>query len=161
MQTFAVGPGHRVLAFWQGDKRTVFVAGTEAEAGRDLGGEARPEEAGPRNAARIYLRVLAKAEDPDALDDVMDWEAVRKDMMGDDPRGDLVTAKAVAKVMKDKLRTAKPSVPRENLELLEKFLQVSVEGDAASAIVTRDEKTLFRIRLRKREGTWRIVHWPR
>ena len=110
-------------------------------------------------AVRTYFRVMAKAEDPDALDEVMDWEGLRIRLIEKNPNFELVTAEAVGKIFKDKFRAQQSKTRPEDAELIVKLLEISVEGNDATAIIAPTERDNPFL-LVKKDGRWRIVRFP-
>ncbi|GEM_PF-2826800 len=157
--SYAVGPGDKVLAFWPGDAPIKIIAGTEEEAGADLAEEAISDEArAVKDAVLVYFRVAAKAVDVDEIDKVIDWASVGKQLAELNPMFKDMDAEQVAGIVKMQLANSPASVPKDQLDILEAMLKVSVDGDKASVKIKGEGDKPFR--LEKRDGKWIIVQLP-
>jgi hypothetical protein len=108
---FYVDADHKILAWGREGKLVVFVAGTEEECGKDIEVPAgSADQEGAKDVVMIVQKVLCKALDPDVLDAVMDWEAVRQDLAKLDPTFEGITADEAAS--QDTVERRPGSLPR-------------------------------------------------
>jgi len=160
--TFAVTPERELLAWWTGDRPIRLIKAASAEeAKQDLPGPAGGEDAaaaGPKQAVVRYFEVAAKVRPVDALDEVMDWKAVKEDLAKEDPSLNDVTPDLFGQLMKQQLSGSDAQITQEQVEMVAAMLQVKVDGERATVAVPGQDEDPFR--LERRDGRWRILHFP-
>lgn len=103
-----------------------------------------------------YLRVLAKAEPVEALDRVMDWDAIHAAMCVDDENVKNLTVAALAEVLRQQFAQAEAAITVEQLDALKPMLEAKLDGDAAEVLLPGAAP----FKLKKGETGWRITYFP-
>lgn len=131
-----------------------MTAGTKEELEADARPPAAPEAGSPVAVVQGFLEVLAKARPPEALDELIDWTAVREELLKRDPSVAAIPVEQVAAIFKQRFSEQDGPSP-EQVSLIVGMLKVQVEGDDAR-ITMPGQKDPFV--LRRRDGRWWIVH---
>lgn len=154
----------KVLAIWPDVAPIRMIAGTEEEILEDIAppaaeGEGETSAAGsPTEAVMTYLRVLGKISPVTELDGVMDWEAIREEMMADSPEVEALSAEMIGQLLKSQFEKAPPAFGEEELNLVGAMLGSEVDGETAKVSIPGQEDDPFLLRLV--EGKWIITHFP-
>ncbi len=111
--------------------------------------------AGPEEAVRVWLEVAAKAKPVEALDAVMDWAAIARQLATEEPRAKGMPPEAVATMFKLRAEQRPPALTVEQIEAMMMMMSTKVEGTSATVRLLNE---LGAFRLTKGEdGTWRIT----
>jgi len=155
---FYVDADHKILAWGPEGQPVAFIAGTEEECGKDIEAAlGSADQEGAKDAVMVVFKVLSKASDPDALDAVMDWEAVRQDLAKVDPTFEGVTADVAASLIKAQLKGEPAAFPEAQLPLIRIALEAEIEGDKATVKIKGHEGKPYV--LKKVDGKWKVVEF--
>ncbi|MCZ6573525.1 MAG: hypothetical protein ACE10D_03995 [Planctomycetota bacterium] len=155
-QTFVLDFDGYLLAFWQEGLPVVMVAGTEKQCGLDIeknngGGAETPEE-----AVVVYIRVMARLVPVDALDRVMDWEALRSVAVKLRPQLARLTPGAFAQGAKRELLRNSRKGDEGAVERIRTDLEVVISPDRHEATVSLPGRPAP-MKLRKSTRGWLIT----
>lgn len=134
----------------------------EVREGRHKGvAEPTAEEdlAAARAAARIFIKVKVKALDPAALDEVVDWAALKASAEKANPALVDLRVEDYAQLAKEAMRgepTPPGHEPEKAFAALDSLIKLAVQGDVATSIA--NGRVLFR--LRRVDDRWRITELP-
>jgi hypothetical protein len=156
---FALDAQHRLLSVTPVKSPIVMVAGTEEEAGANLG-PAAPEAPGTaeaKEAMGVFLDVIAGVKEVDQLDTVMDWKAIREAMAEENEALAAFNDEGFAKLMKDQFKAPKNEAAKAQIAALKEMLEFKMDGDNATVTLPGQEKPYV---LKKVDGKWKIVRIP-
>lgn len=124
-------------------------------------GEGAPEPSAPGSEEPLtpvvtYLRVLAKADPVEALDRVMDWDAIYTAMCAEDENVKGLTADQLAEILRQQFAQAEAGITVEQVEALKPALEVKLDGDAAEVLMPGAAP----FKLKKGETGWKITSFP-
>jgi hypothetical protein len=132
------------------------IVGTEQEASSNLpAGNEKEGAAGAKAALRLYFRVLAKSEDVDALDEVVDWAAYREEVAKEDAEMAGLDAKAYAEREKSVLLSREAVFTVEEAEEIAQFFKADIQGDTAA--MSAEGLQWKPVLLKRIDGKWKIV----
>jgi len=107
-------------------------------------------------AVVTYLRVLAKAEPVEALDRIMDWEAIYTAMCAEDADVKNLSAAQLAEILRQQFAQAEAGITVEQVDALKPTLEVKLDGDAAEVLMPGAAP----FKLGKGEAGWKITYFP-
>ncbi len=155
----AVTEEHKVIAFWPENAPVKMISGTEEQCSANLAvPEREPQpEMTPTAAATVYLKVLAKVEPLDRLDDIVDWDAAYEQIVAIAPDAQGLTPETLRALMRAQLGAAEAPYSPEDVATILPGITEKITDDRASV----DLAGQGRIELRQREdGSWVIVEIP-
>ena len=154
---FTIDEQHRILAISPERAPFRMMAGTEAEAGADLGdiSAEAAAAAGPREAVFGFLDVIGGSKDKDSLDAVIDWKAVREALAKIDKEVAATSDADFPQWLKGKIKVVTNEAGKKQIELFKELLEFKVDGDTATASVPGQDQIPFH--LKKVDGKWKIV----
>ncbi|MCO5165507.1 MAG: hypothetical protein M9894_03945 [Planctomycetes bacterium] len=159
---FRVDAQGRVLSLAPEGAPVIMLAGTDEEIGADVAPATAAGEPGvetPTLGVRVYLEVLMKARDVDALDTVMDWPAIFEAMSKENEEIAAIGAEGLRSVFKQQFSQTPSPFGKEELELALGMAEVELNGeDAATVTIPGAEDNPFR--LRRGPRGWRLVAIP-
>jgi hypothetical protein len=138
-----------------------FVQGTPEQVKADLPQPkpaAAPGAKTPRAAIEVFLLALARVKPADALDAVVDFEAVLAGFRKADPQAPKISADELATLFKTRIERGEGPMTQTLAKAQLKKLQVKIKGETATAKIPQ-HKEPFQLR-RTKAGTWLIVAWP-
>ncbi len=153
--------GH-ILSARPGNVPLLIVAGTEEECARDLPGAT--DSAGPRgattpkDAAMVYLRVLAKDLPVSALDDVFDYDALYEGLKTENEAIGNLTPEQFAETLRTQFESQEAAFTKEQLAAVEPALGVEETGETAKVTIPGAEESPFL--LRRTPSGWKITRFP-
>jgi hypothetical protein len=157
-----ITPEREILAIEFEETPIALIAGTEEEIAENIAADG--PEAGPRSvdspvtAVTIYFRVLSKEAPTEALDGVMNWEAIHAEMAAKDDDIARLTPEIFASVMKGQFEGQRGVVTEEQVDLIIPMLKTEIDGNAAKiALPGRDDDPFL---LKKGDDGWKITHFP-
>lgn len=103
-----------------------------------------------------YLRVLAKADPVEALDRVMDWDAIHAAMCAEDENVKNLTVAALAEILRQQFAQAEAGITVEQVDAIKPTLEAKLDGDAAEVLLPGAAP----FKLRKGETGWKITYFP-
>lgn len=103
-----------------------------------------------------YLRVLAKADPVEALDRVMDWDAIHAAMCAEDENVKNLTVAALAEILRQQFAQAEAGITVEQVDAIKPTLEAKLDGDAAEVLLPGAAP----FKLKKGETGWKITYFP-
>lgn len=153
-----IDPAGRLLSMrpeGEGAPPLRMTAGTAEQLEVDARPPAAPDASSPVAAVQVFFEVLAKKRPVDGLDEVIDWAAVREDLVKKNEEVAAMTVEQVAAIFKERFAEQDGPTP-EQVSMLMQLLEVKLEGDDARVAMPGQESDPML--LRRREGRWWIVH---
>jgi hypothetical protein len=141
----------RLVELLDDSKGVRFVVGEAAPAAAPVAGS---EDA--LGAVVTYLRILARAEPVEALDRVMDWDAIYAAMCVEDENVKILTAAQLTEILRQQFAQAEAGITVEQVDALKPTLEVKLDGDAAEVLMPGAAP----FKLRKGETGWKITYFP-
>lgn len=150
--TFLLDAERRLVELTDDSSGIRFVVG-DAPPPQPAGGAGEPT-----SAVVTYLRVLAKAEPVEALNGVMDWQAIHAGMGAEDENiRTALTADQLAEILRQQFAEAEAGITPDQVETLRPLLELKLEGDAAEVLMPGAPAPF---KLRKTELGWKITYFP-
>jgi hypothetical protein len=135
-----------------------WMAGTEQEATSNLpAGNEKEGEAGAKAALRLYFLVVAKVEDPDVLDEIVDWPSALE-ASKENPLVAGMDAKTFAEFTKKFYATARAAFSPREAESIAKMFTAQVQGETAT--LTAEGLQWDPVTLKRIDGKWKLAKFP-
>jgi len=154
-------PKGQLLTLSGGGTPYRFVQGSPVQVMADLPQPAPPAAPGaktPREAIETFLLTLARAKPADALDGVVDFEAVLAGFRKADPQAPKISAAELATLFKTRIERGEGPMTKALAAAQLKKLKTKIKGESATARIPQ-HKEPFQLR-RNAAGRWLIVAWP-